>query len=161
MELILLDNFYGTLRGGTGRATDATFVGLSGTTRHIDVAFVNTGVMFRNTYPSTVQTAADNTSLFFYAASDATIAHDAYNVTRVGSTTQNTDNLEHGYANVVTITHNADATITHLVAVRDVYYGSGSGNHELALIFALKLDNPVQLNSSNNYTANFAIGIEF
>lgn len=161
MELILLDNFYGTLRGGTGRATDATFVGLSGTRHQINVASTNTGTMFRNTHTQSSQTSADNISLFFYAASDATIAHDAYNVTRVGSTTQETTASANGYVNIVTIKHNADATITHLVAVRDVYYDSYTGYDELALIFALKLDTPVQLNSSNNYTATFAIGIEF
>ena len=161
MELILLDNFYGTMRGGTGRATDATFVGLSGTPHQINTASANTGTIFRNTHTQSSQTSADNISLFFYAASDATIAHDAYNITRVGSTTQNTVELEHGYANTVTITGNTDATITHLVAVRDVYYDNFSGYNELALIFALKLDNPVQLNANNNYTANFAIGIEF
>lgn len=160
MELILLDNFYGIMRGGTGRATNATFVDLNGTPRTINSANVNTNP-FRNTHAGIGQTAADNASCFFYAASDATIAHDAYNVTRVGSTTQETAATANGYVNIVTITHNADATITHLVAVRDVYWDSYSGYNANALIFALKLDTPVQLNSSNNYTATFAIGIEF
>lgn len=159
MELILLDNFYGAMRGSTGKATSASFVDLTGTPHTVDVVWANS-YPFRNTYSSsTSQTVANGTSLFFYAASDATIAHDAYNVTRVGSTTQNTVASANGYVDVVTITHNADATITHLAAVRTLPYTSSYGAD--ALVFALKLDTPVQLNSSNNYTATFAIGIEF
>ena len=159
MELVLLDNFHGIMQSGTGRATNATFVDLSGTSHTINSSYVNVN-LFRNTHTTAGQTAADNASLFFYAASDVTIDHDAYNVTRVGSTTQETVASASGYVNVVTITHNADATITHLVAVRNVPW-NGAGDSANALVFALKLDTPVQLNSSNNYTATFAIGIEF
>lgn len=157
MELILLDNFYGIIRGGTGRATSAKFVDTSGNTRSMDSYYVNPNP-FRNTAPNPKGTV-DTDCCLFYAVSDITIAHDAYSVTRIGTTTQYVAGTANGYANTIIITGNADATITHLVAVRKINYNSGSSAE--ALVFALKLDTPVQLNASNNYTAYFTVGIEF
>lgn len=157
MELILLDNFYAMLRCSTGKATDAKLIDTSGNPHTMSADSIDRNP-FRNTVTAQ-QLVVGTDSCFFYAVSDATIAHDIYNVTQIGTTSQYAVGTAHGYANVVTITSNADATITHLVAVRNVYYSSGYT--ATALIFALKLDTPVQLNSGNNYTANFAFSIEF
>lgn len=164
MQFIMLDNMKAMLRYSTGAIGTGlwnNYTDVGGDSRQIYSYSSNVGGLpFFNTSVSV--SSSNSSQIFYYASSATTIPTSTYSVpSPVGTTgTVTYARTANGWAATFTITGSEDATIGSIFAAKRIPYSSG-GNQAEALIFALKLDTPVELNASNNYTANFTFAIEF
>lgn len=105
---------------------------------------------------------SDNTgsSVKFLASSDTAIDETTeYPSTVVGTTTATLTVSNFGWIATMTVVGTETATINSLYMVKGIYYDSSHSMN--TIVGALKLDTPVELNASNNYTANFTFAIVF
>lgn len=104
---------------------------------------------------------SDRSQTYLYpeASSAEEIASSIYDTpNKVGTATISASRVANGSTYNITVVGSADTTIRHFVFKKSMYDGTYMYT---AVIFAIKLDTPVELNAENNYTANFTFAIEF
>jgi len=121
---------------------------------------------YTNKSLSSITSDSSNVSaqyIVFLASEDDNLNEETQNITDiVGTTTSTITPNSKGWIADITVSGSQEDTIRSLYAVRKFKPGGGSGGvWYTAVIFALKLDSPVELNAENNYTANFTFAIEF
>ena len=105
------------------------------------------------------KTSPSYSYLFPYASSNDNISETEYSVPNpIGTTSISTNRFgEQGWTMDIIINNNEAATIRSLYFVRTLNISSSSPLQ--TVIFILKLDEPVELNAENNYTANFTFAL--
>ena len=93
---------------------------------------------------------------FPYASSATEVPYDTTTILeQVGTTSISFTYLPNGWNGNIRITGTEEATIRHFIFVRKVNYTTS--NLSEVVIFAIKLDTPIELNEANNYTADFTL----
>lgn len=93
---------------------------------------------------------------FPYASSATEVPYDTTTILeQVGTTSVSFTYLPNGWNGNIRITGTEEATIRHFIFVKKINYTTSSSSD--AVIFAIKLDTPIELNEANNYTADFTL----
>jgi hypothetical protein len=159
MQFIPLDNFKAALRA-SANATSLSFIDTSGTSRNFAGANTSAAATQKAKMPLFCNTSLNTDYSTPFASSALTIPTNTTTVPNVvGTTTFTYVNTSTGWTCTMTVQGSTTVDITHFVFVRKIATGSSTSYD--AVLFALKLDTPVELNAENNYTANFTFSIEF
>lgn len=93
---------------------------------------------------------------FPYASSATEVPYNTTTILeQVGTTSISFTSLPNGWNGNIRITGTEEATIRHFIFVKKLQYSSSATSD--TVIFAIKLDTPVELNEANNYTADFTL----
>lgn len=164
MQFIPLDNFKAILRRAANNSMSPKFTDMTGTEHSLTLnssSYPYNVMPLFNAVNSTPRSGGNTANyLYCYASTDDNIPLDRYAPNEIvgTATTVTSARNSNGWSMEMTITGSENKTIKSIYFSRLLHPGS-SGKE--SVIFAVKLDTPVELNAENNYTAHFTFAIEF
>ena len=156
MQFIPLVNLDKTQRAGVGVGSIG-WIDCDGFSRSVmSTSSINNAVLFKLSSAGT-KTAPGTDYLFPYASSAENINYNTTSlIDKVGSSSIGYNYTTKGWDATITITAPEGTIIRHLLFVKKIQPGT---NAYITLLFAIKLDSPVTIDSTG--TANFTFAIEF
>ena len=162
IEFVLLSNFDRQLKTQTGISGL-----LVSSTDGVYRAFMQGSNASNPFYNGAISnaTASGNSYILPKAVSDASIdfsTHKYTSVSLVGTTkvtnvmnAGGTAATSTGWTSTITVTASSTNTIRHFIFIRQLRTYDGADRE--AIMYAIKMKNPVELNAENNYTAQFTL----